>query len=64
MTNKELLIKNLTSKDEKTAIQAATEIINNCDIDAFKLLCQKSDFLFDFVKEILFFVGHFSLFLL
>lgn len=51
MSNTELLIKNLTSKDEKVALQAASNIINDCDIEAFKLLCEKSDFLFDFVKE-------------
>ena len=51
MTNKEQLVKDLTAKDEQKAFHAAQEIINNADIEAFQLLAQKSDFLFDFVKN-------------
>ncbi|MBS4759758.1 MAG: HEAT repeat domain-containing protein [Clostridium sp.] len=51
MTNKEQLVKDLTAKDEQKALHAAKEIIDNADVEAFKLLAQKSDFLFDFVKN-------------
>ena len=51
MTNKEQLVKDLTAKDEQKAFHAAQKIINNADIEAFQLLAQKSDFLFDFVKN-------------
>ncbi len=51
MTNKEQLVKDLTAKDEQKAFHAAQEIINNADVEAFQLLAQKSDFLFDFVKN-------------
>ena len=51
MSNVEQIIKDLTSKDENVAIKAATRIIENADIEAFKLLVKKSDYLFDFVKN-------------
>ncbi len=51
MTNKEQLVKDLTAKEEQKALHAAKEIIDNADVEAFKLLAQKSDFLFDFVKN-------------
>lgn len=47
----EKLINDLTQKDEKKALNAAKNIINNKNIGAFQLLCNKSDFLFDFVKR-------------
>lgn len=51
MTNNEQLVKNLTAKDEPKALSAAQEIVNNTNIEAFKMLTDKSEFLFDFVKN-------------
>ena len=51
MTNKEQLVKDLTAKDEQKAFAAAQFIINNADVDCFQLLADKSEFLFDFVKN-------------
>jgi len=51
MSNTESLVKNLTSKDENAALRAASEIINTSDFEAFKKLVEKTDFLFDFVKN-------------
>lgn len=51
MTNKEQLVKDLTAKDEQKAYAAAQSIINNTDVEAFQLLADKSEFLFDFVKN-------------
>ena len=50
-TNNEQLVKDLTAKDETKAFAAAQCIINNADTQAFSLLCDKSEFLFDFVKN-------------
>ena len=47
----EQLIKNLTQKNEDLAMQSAREIINGANVEAFKKLSEKSDFLFDFVRE-------------
>lgn len=44
-------VKKLTGKNNKDFEFAAAHIINNCDIDAFSALVEKSDFLFDFIKE-------------
>ena len=49
--NNEQLVKDLTAKDEQKAFCAAQEIINNTNTEAFKLLADKSEFLFDFVKN-------------
>ncbi len=51
MENLELYLKNLTGKDEIKAEQAANFLVNNSCIDLFKMLVEKSDFLFDFVKN-------------
>ena len=51
MTNKEQLVKDLTAKDEQRAFAAAQSLINNSDVNAFQLLADKSEFLFDFVKN-------------
>ena len=51
MSDKEQIVKTLTAKDENKACLAAREIVNNSDVEAFQLLVQKSDFLFDFVKN-------------
>jgi len=45
------LVNNLTQKDETKALQAAKSMIDNKNVEAFKKLCEKSDFLFDFVKN-------------
>ena len=47
----EQLVKNLTQKNEELAMQSAREIIDGANIAAFEKLCEKSDFLFDFVKN-------------
>lgn len=49
--NNEQLVKDLTAKDEQKALCAAQEIINKTNTEAFKLLADKSEFLFDFVKN-------------
>ena len=51
MENLELLLKDLTNKDEKKAQYAANYLINSADVELFKMLVAKSDFLFDFVKQ-------------
>ena len=45
------LVDNLTQKDEAKAIHAARVLIDTKNLDAFKKLCEKSEFLFDFVKD-------------
>lgn len=45
------LINDLTQKDENKALKAAQVIVNEKNVNAFKKLCEKSDFLFDFVKN-------------
>lgn len=44
-------VKKLTGKNPKDFEFAAAHIINNCDTEAFSALVEKSDFLFDFIKE-------------
>lgn len=44
-------VKKLIGKNPNDFEFAATHIINNCDIEAFSALVDKSDFLFDFIKE-------------
>ena len=51
MKNLELLLKDLTNKDEKKAQDVANYLINSADVELFKMLVAKSDFLFDFVKQ-------------
>lgn len=51
MKNLEILLKDITNKDEKKAQEAADYLINSADIELFKMLVAKSDFLFDFVKQ-------------
>lgn len=43
--------KNLINKDVKISKQAATEILNNCNVESFGELIQNSDFIFDFIKQ-------------
>lgn len=42
---------NLMSKDKNTARSAANLVVNNSDVETFKILCEKSEFIFDFIKE-------------
>ncbi len=51
MTQKEQLVKELTAKDEAKALNAAKYMIDNADTEMFQLLADKSEFLFDFVKN-------------
>ena len=45
------LIKNLTGKDPKGYEPVAKHIINTPDVELFKELVSKDDFLFDFIKQ-------------
>ncbi len=45
------IVKKLTSKNSSDFEPAALHIINNSDVEAFEALVEKSDFLFDFVKN-------------
>ena len=51
MENIELYLKNLTGKDEQKAQEAACFLVDNISIDLFKALVEKTDFLFDFVRN-------------
>lgn len=51
MENTELYLKNLTGKDEQKAQEAACFMVDNINIDLFKALVDKTDFLFDFVRN-------------
>ena len=51
MNDLDLLLKALTGKDEIKAQNAADYLINNTDLDLFKLLVDKTDFLFPFVRN-------------
>lgn len=46
----EKLVKDLTAKDEQKALEAARTIVDGANAEAFKLLVEKSEYLFDFVK--------------
>ncbi|MBR6162530.1 hypothetical protein IKQ26_01390 [bacterium] len=51
MENLEAEIKDLIGKDESKARPVAEKLINTSDIELFKALICKTDFLFDFVKN-------------
>lgn len=51
MTNIDNYLKNLTGKDEAKAQEAASYMIDSSNIELFKALVAKSDFLFDFVRN-------------
>lgn len=51
MTNNEQLVKDLTAKDENKAFAAAQSIVNSANTEAFQILADKSEFLFDFVRN-------------
>ena len=42
MTNNEQLVKDLTAKDEQKAFLAAKSIINDKNIEAFKILAERT----------------------
>ena len=45
------IIKKLTGKNPQDFEFAAAHIINKCDLESFSKLVEKSDFLFDFIKQ-------------
>lgn len=47
----EQLVKDLTAKDEQKAIDAARAMVDGANDAAFKILADKSEFLFDFVRS-------------
>ncbi len=51
MESLDLYLKNLIGKDEKKAAEAAEYLVNNSDVKLFGMLVDKSDFLFDFVRN-------------
>lgn len=44
-------LNDLISKDNNVSTAAAQKIINGAEIESFTKLCEKSEFLFDFIKE-------------
>ena len=51
MENLDLYLKNLTGKDEEKASEAAGYLVSHADVELFKMLVEKTDFLFDFVRN-------------
>lgn len=51
MNETEIYLKNLTGKDEAKAAEAASYLIENADLELFKKLVEKTDYLFDFVRN-------------
>lgn len=51
MENLDLYLKNLIGKDEQKALEAASFLINTSNVQLFKMLTDKTDYLFDFVKN-------------
>ncbi len=51
MKDKDLLLKELIGKDESKAQNAADYLINNTDLELYKMLIDKSDYLFPFVLK-------------
>ena len=45
------IVEILCAKDEQAAKMAAIKFIEKCDLSEFKKLCEKMDYLFDFVRE-------------
>ena len=45
------LIKQLTGKNKQEYEAAACHLVNTADVEMFKALFDKYDFLFDFVKQ-------------
>ena len=44
-------LNDLISKDDNASNTAAKRILDNCDVESFEKLCEKSEFLFDYIKE-------------
>lgn len=51
MENLDLYLKNLTGKDENKAQNVANYLVNHADLELFKMLVIKTDYLFDFVRN-------------
>ncbi len=51
MENLNEYLKNLTGKDEEKAIESANYLVSCCDVKLFKMLVEKTEFLFDFVRN-------------
>ena len=51
MLDNNQLVKDITAKDEQKAFAAACSIVNTSNTEAFRMLADKSEFLFDFVKN-------------
>ncbi len=51
METKENYLKALTGKDENKALEAAAYLVNEADTELYKMLVEKSDFLFDFIRN-------------
>lgn len=51
MKNIDDYLKDITAKDETKALSAAKYMLDNADVELFKKLAEKSDYLFDFVKD-------------
>ena len=49
--NTETLVNELTGKNEQKALNAARIIVDEANTDAFSMLVDKSDYLFDFIKS-------------
>lgn len=51
MKNVDKYLKDITSKDETNALNAAKYLLDSADTEFFNLLVDKSDYLFDFIKD-------------
>ena len=51
MKNLDIWLKDITGKDESRALNAAQYLIDNADIKLFAKLADKTDYLFDFVRN-------------
>ena len=51
MLDNNQLVKDITAKDEQKAFAAACSLVNTSNAEAFRMLADKSEFLFDFVKN-------------
>lgn len=51
MENLDIWLKDITGKDESRALNAAQYLIDNADIKLFAKLADKTDYLFDFVRN-------------
>ncbi|MDD3238264.1 MAG: hypothetical protein PHV37_09240 [Candidatus Gastranaerophilales bacterium] len=51
MTNFQPYLNDITAKDEKKALIAAKYLLDNGDVEFFKALVNKTEFMFDFIKQ-------------